>query len=49
MRDFSKAYNDIDNVVGFLYNIEFCKLSKTEKESFCNLILISSKDIFIVI
>ena len=48
MRDFSKAYNDIDNVVGFLY-IESCKLSKTEKESFCNLILISSKDIFIVI
>lgn len=49
MRDFSKAYNDIDNVVGFLYNIDFRKFSKTEKESFCNLILISSKDIFIVI
>lgn len=49
MRDFSKAYNDIDNVVGFLYNIESCKLSKTEKESFCNLIFISRKDIFIVI
>ncbi len=49
MRDFSKAYNDIDNVVGFLYNIDSCKLSKTEKELFCNLILISRKDIFIVI